>query len=643
MNDIKSLPRILCVDDNPDARALIRRLLEGEFIVLEAGDPLYGIELAENTQPDLVLLDIHLPNMTGIDMAVRLRSILPAGTPIVAVTADVTEKTRAQALAAGFAGVLIKPIDVGSFEKQVRAFLSGKREVLPDAERYLRAYQSEVVERLEARLRELTHLLERNTYLQRQNQIVIDALLRRQKLLEAGARVSHAITSILDLDELLRSTVYILCSEFGVDSSGIFLLSEDSTRLELRAGRGDPGAELLQNRFELPVDSQSLPGRAILEQKAQIALSVPDLGIATQGTQSSLAPSPRSEIALPLLFKGRALGVLTVQSEPSQAFEEEDMTALQSMADQIANAIHNAQLLRQLEAANQELIRSKTFEAIATATGEAIHWVGNKAAPVLGSVQRVRQDVLRLIAVFKALLTDPIPVEAEHPFRSLVEQWLEEAALAGIAVDRLIEDLQARSPKQRQALLSLASILEDLQIIETSAQTILSIKENLIGPARQRHPKAFSLTEELERLIQNMGLPKGVVTTEFAPDVPLVFGDPRQIEQVFNNLVKNAWEALEGHLEPRIYISVKPNSQPDFVLTCVQDNGPGIPPEIQEKIWMSFFTTKGHKGGTGLGLSACLEMVRQNNGKLWMESRPSQGTSFFVLLPVAKADSLPLE
>lgn len=633
MTDIKSLPQVLYVEDNADSRALVRRLLAREFIVLESADPLSGIELARDTQPDLVLLDINLPGMTGVDVAIRLRSILPPGTPIVAVTADITDSTRSRALAAGFTGFLNKPIDIDIFEEQVRAFLGGKREVLADAETHLRAYQSEVVERLETRVRELTNSLTRNTHLQKQNQLIIDALIRRQKLLEAGARVSHEITSILDLEELLRSTVGIICAEFGVHYSGIFLLSEDGQRLELHAGHGSAGIAMLESKFWLPADGNSMPGRAVMEQKAQIAL---DTEGAADHFKNPRLSETRSEVALPLVFKGRALGALTVQSADLNAFAEEDVTALQSLADQIANAIHNAQLLRQLESANQELVRSKTFEAIATATGEAIHWVGNKAAPVPGSVRRTREDLLNLLAVFNALLTAKKDAGEENPLLGAAQNAFEEAELLGVDLSALADILKTKSPKQLMALVSLESMLEDLQIIENSAQTILSIKEDLIGPARQRNPRAFSLADELERMVGSMALPKDVVTTEFAPGLPNAFGDPRQLEQVFNNLVKNAWEAMDGKPGARIHISAKRDNDPAFVLACVRDNGPGIPPEIQEKIWMTFFTTKSGKGGTGLGLSACLEMARQNEGKIWLESEPGQGAAFFVLLPAAK-------
>jgi signal transduction histidine kinase len=198
----------------------------------------------------------------------------------------------------------------------------------------------------------------------------------------------------------------------------------------------------------------------------------------------------------------------------------------------------------------------------------------------------------------------------------------------------LAEKLVQLPEKQRNALISLESLLEDLQIIENSATTILGIKEDLIGPVRQRSPQAFSLKEEISRLVVHMALPEGVVKTDLPDHLSKVYGDPRQIDQIFNNLIKNAWEALDGRPNPHIFVRLW--QEDGFLLACVQDNGPGIPPEVLEKIWVSFFTTKGGKGGTGLGLSACMEIARQNGGKIWVESELGQGASFYVQLPAAK-------
>jgi signal transduction histidine kinase len=327
------------------------------------------------------------------------------------------------------------------------------------------------------------------------------------------------------------------------------------------------------------------------------------------------------------------LGALTVQSNQLNAFTEEDITSLQAMADQIAIAINNAQLMSRLEAANAEIVRTKTFEAIATATGEAINWVGNKAAPIPGSIKRVREDMVYLLALAAQL--DGSDVKNES-LMAAIQTVREEADAKGIDLKKVLAEMSAMKTKRLQALVSVESLMEDLDIAEKSAVTILGIKEDLIGPARQRTVTAFSLSDMIANTVANMGLPDNAVEMEWAADMPKTAGDARQVEQVFNNLIKNAWEALSQMPSPKIIVSGRRDNNPDFILITVKDNGPGIPKEMQEKIWVSFFTTKGGSGGTGLGLSSVMRIVNQHGGSISLESEVGQGALFSVRLPVAK-------
>lgn len=627
-----ALLRILYIEDTAAARDLVVRILAGHYRVLEAADPLTGIELAQQTHPALVLLDINLPGMSGLEVATRLRSLLP-GTPMVALTADTSPAARERAIAAGCDGFLTKPVDVEALPGQLAEYIAGKRETIPDLELHRQAYVGQLVERLEQKVRELTRKDEQNEYLQEQNTRMIMLLRRRQRLLEAGARTAHSATAILDMDGLLRATVDTICKEFGFYYAGIFLLDGSGENAVLRAGHGEAGVAMLAAGHKLAVNGNSMIGAAVREQAARIALNV---GEVTVHFKNPHLPRTRSEMALPLLVNQQVLGALTVQSEQLNAFNDEDKTALQLMADQVAVAISNAQLLQDLDRAHQELVRNKTFEAIATATGEAIHWVGNRAAPIPGSAARVREDVTRLLALVSAVVTMPEAERAGHPFVAALRAEIASAEAAGIDLYGQAAALAKLSSAQLLAQGYVESVLEDLDIIRKSAVTILDIKEDLIGPARLMQLSAVALGDVIRDAAQVMAYPSGVLQLALADDLPPVQVDARQLNRVYINLFKNAWEAMDGaQPAPQIVVSAKLADEEGFVLSQVRDNGPGIPAHVLDKIWVSFFTTKGQRGGTGLGLSACLQSVSQMGGRLWAESEPGNGATFNLLLPIA--------
>ncbi len=628
--NVKFRPKILYIEDTPASRQLVSRLLGQEYIVLEAADPLSGIELARHTNPDLILVDVNLPGMSGHEVATRLKTLYPE-TPLVAITADTSPGGRERAIIAGCAGYLTKPIDPDTFSDEIAEFLKGRKDDLDDSTGEYRAYQAELVERLEIKIRELTDVAARNEYLFEQNRQIITLLQRRQRLLEAAARVSHNITSLLNLDQLLNATVNVISDEFGFYFAGIFLADPTGEWVELRAGYGEAGEALMAERFRVPVGFGSMVGQAVADRKARIAVDVEE---ETTYLKHEYLPKTASEMVLPLIFKDRIFGALSVQSDIPNSFSDDDTTALQGLADQVAVAINNANLLRELDAANRELLRTKTYEAIATATGEAIHWVGNKAAPIPASAGRVREDLTNLLAMMNTLWALPEDERAAHPFWEVVQNTLAAAPGLGLDLPAQAGKLAELSPTAFIFLGDLESTLEDLQIIEQSARKILDIKEDLIGPARKPHLEDLNIALVLRATINGMGLPAGVIISDFGPDLPMISADVRQLDNVFSNLIKNAWEALGGreHANPHIWVRAL-SGDPGFIRVEVEDNGPGIPPEIREKIWVSFFTTKGGQGGTGLGLAACMEIVRQAGGKIWVESERGQGAKFIILLP----------
>ncbi len=116
---------ILYIEDNPDNRLLIRRVLQAEgYEVLEAVDGQAGMERAAEIRPDLILMDINLPEIDGYEVTARLKQ-LPglSRIPIIAVTANVMKGDREKTLAAGCDGYIQKPIDIDLLPGQIERFL----------------------------------------------------------------------------------------------------------------------------------------------------------------------------------------------------------------------------------------------------------------------------------------------------------------------------------------------------------------------------------------------------------------------------------------------------------------------------------------------------------------------------------------
>ena len=119
------MTRILYIEDNPENRLLMRRVLMAEgYEVDEAFDGASGLEKAAASPPDLILMDINLPELDGYEVTARLKQ-LPnmAGVPVIAVTANVMKGDREKTLAAGCDGYIQKPIDIDLLPSQIESFL----------------------------------------------------------------------------------------------------------------------------------------------------------------------------------------------------------------------------------------------------------------------------------------------------------------------------------------------------------------------------------------------------------------------------------------------------------------------------------------------------------------------------------------
>ena len=205
-------------------------------------------------------------------------------------------------------------------------------------------------------------LRERNTELGLLRSSLEQRVLERTNLLEKRAsqfetisNVARSVASMKSLDELLSSVARSIVESFGFYHTGIFLIDETGDYAVLAASPTEAGKQMISNGHRLRVGEVGIVGRVAASGEPRITF---DTGIDVIYFNNPLLPDTHSEMALPLKVENNIIGVLDVQSEKTQAFDEEDIAAMQILADQLAIAIERTRLLQQVETNLKELERA---------------------------------------------------------------------------------------------------------------------------------------------------------------------------------------------------------------------------------------------------------------------------------------------
>lgn len=154
----------------------------------------------------------------------------------------------------------------------------------------------------------------------------------------------------------------------------------------------------------------------------------------------------------------------------------------------------------------------------------------------------------------------------------------------------------------------------------------------ILEKGTEDRPEYLSIPETIDTvlIIYHNQLKYGIeVTKEYEPDLPAILGVPDQLSQVWTNIVSNAIQATQG--KGALHIRVV--REGEEIVASFTDSGPGIPKEIQDKIFEAFFTTKPAGEGTGLGLDISRRIVEKHGGRIYFESEPGK-TTFFVRIPI---------
>jgi signal transduction histidine kinase len=309
-----------------------------------------------------------------------------------------------------------------------------------------------------------------------------------------------------------------------------------------------------------------------------------------------------SEICVALKDGDQVLGIIDVESSQQNAFSDNDLMAMESLAGVLATVVSSAdQYERQLVAVHQLRAAQVELKARMTAQQEAerrllqaakLAAVGEMAAGIAHELN----NPLTTVTGFTELILDETSPEAPH--RADIELILKEARRARDVVRRLLDF--ARQGERTRSKVDINEIIEE----------VLMLTRHLI------HVNGVQLSLELVK------------------DPPWALVDTNQMKQVFLNLIHNALQAMPtgGNLE--IQTSVRTKDDRPWIAVVVKDSGIGIEGKNKDRIFEPFFTTKGDSGGTGLGLSVTYGIVTDHGGTIEVESSPGKGSMFTVWLPL---------
>ncbi len=312
-------------------------------------------------------------------------------------------------------------------------------------------------------------------------------LARRTAQLEAAAHVARRAAEIRDVDVLLNETVRLISDRFGFYHAGIFLVDEAGEYAVLRAASSEGGQRMLARGHRLAVGRVGIVGTVAGTGKPRIAL---DVGADAVFFDNPDLPLTRSEMAVPLKVGERVIGVLDVQSVEPAAFTEEDVSVLQTLADQVALAIENARLLEESRRALEELERL----------------YGERAREAWWMVASSRPAVYRYTGMDVEPLPAPVPLTGEGDGRQLavpIRLW---GQTIGTVLLKRTEEQPPWSPEERQLAEEMgeqiALALENARLIaETEGR---AARERLLSEMTARLTRSLDMDALLEVAVREL-------------------------------------------------------------------------------------------------------------------------------------------
>jgi signal transduction histidine kinase/HAMP domain-containing protein len=410
----------------------------------------------------------------------------------------------------------------------------------------------------------------------------------RTRDLRVAADVSRQLTRVLDTDELLQKVVTLTLVNFELYVCMVYRYDEKTEQLHLAAAidhNGDP-LRLSGMNIITPAQDDGIMAQAVRSREAVV---VNDTRKSLIYKQHQDLPRTRSEVAIPLLLGDRLLGVFDLQHDLPDHFDQEEISVLTTLAEQISVGLRNAQLYTEAQAARAEAERANQVKS-----------------QFLASMSHELRTPLNAILNFTEFVADGVMGEVN-------EQQVD-------ALNKAIES--------GDHLLSLINDILDLTKIEVGMM-------ELFWEAVDLNWLLESVLSTARSLVKNK--PSVEIITHIEDDLPTIAGDKRRLRQVLLNLISNAVK-----FTPQGTVTITAERINSDVVITIADTGVGIAPEEKPYVFENFRQTESGLStgsGTGLGLPISQHFVEAHNGTIQMQSTVNVGTTFTVRLPVTETEA----
>jgi PAS domain S-box-containing protein len=407
--------------------------------------------------------------------------------------------------------------------------------------------------------------------------------VRLEREQKAIAEIGAVVAATLDYEETLNNIAQVAVRNLG-DFCIVDVVEEREVRRQKIASRDPAMAPVCAQLGEIQLDrSQPHLTRAILEDRRPVLIEqvsreqLHSFAQSEQHLAALLALEPKSVILMPLLAHGRLMGALAlVSSASSRAFGPADLRLAEALALRAALAIDNARLYR---------LATRAIELRDDVLGIVAHDLRNPLGTILIQASLLRRS----------------GTEPERRSRKPADA-IERAAKR---MTRLINDL-----------LDVARIEVGQFLIE---QTSVSTSELVSDAVDAQRASAVAATVDLR--------------SDLPLELPAVWADHDRLLQVFENLIGNAIKFTK----PGGSITVGAATRDEEVLFWIADTGPGIASEDLSRVFDRFWQgAKGRRMGAGLGLPIVKGIVTAHDGRVWVESEPGHGSTFFFTIPVVR-------